>query len=121
MRSTSGGIAWSSVATRYHDGNDFQAGTPMTSAKALDANGCCTANMTLDFVGSTSAAKWSVKSSSASHTKPLSSTNWCFKCRGYGALREQTAERLALVESERRNVNQRRYVPGAHGPSAVII
>ncbi|HEY1625200.1 MAG TPA: hypothetical protein VGG16_15515, partial [Streptosporangiaceae bacterium] len=30
IRSASGGIAWSSVATRYHDGSDFQAGTPIT-------------------------------------------------------------------------------------------
>jgi hypothetical protein len=40
MRSTSGGIAWSPVATRYYDGNDFQAGTPTTPANAPDANGC---------------------------------------------------------------------------------
>src|SRR5438132_12180501 len=30
-RSASGGIAWSSAATRYQDGTDFQAGTPTTS------------------------------------------------------------------------------------------
>ena len=30
-RSASGGIAWSSVATRYRRGRELQAGTPITS------------------------------------------------------------------------------------------
>ena len=46
-RSASGGIAWSPSATRYHDGSDFQAGAPITSARALVCSGCWTACMTL--------------------------------------------------------------------------
>src|SRR4029077_3557555 len=40
MRSTSGGIASSLVATRYHEGCDFQAGTPITSSKVLIDSPC---------------------------------------------------------------------------------
>src|SRR5438445_2375801 len=40
MRSASGGIASSLVATRYHDGCDFQAGTPITSSKVLIDSPC---------------------------------------------------------------------------------
>src|ERR1700693_283260 len=57
-RSASGGRAWSSAATRYHDGSVFQAGTPITSPKADMASGCCTAYITLAWTGSTSAAEW---------------------------------------------------------------
>ena len=35
IRSASGGSASSSVATRYHDGSDFHAGTPITSSNAV--------------------------------------------------------------------------------------
>src|SRR5258708_38926234 len=56
-RSASGGIAWSSVATRYQDGSDFQAGMPITSANVEPASACCTACITLARTGSTSAAK----------------------------------------------------------------
>src|ERR1700735_1271021 len=66
MRSASGGSAWSSAATRYQDGSVFQAGTPITSANAEVARGCCTAYITLAWTGSTSAAKWPTKSSSES-------------------------------------------------------
>jgi hypothetical protein len=45
-RSASGGIASSFWATRYQDGIDFQAGTPITSPCAVAARGCCTACMT---------------------------------------------------------------------------
>src|SRR6266487_5423599 len=44
-RSASGGIASSSLATRYQVGWDFQAGTPITSVKAEPARACCTAYM----------------------------------------------------------------------------
>src|SRR6266851_722123 len=56
-RSASGGMAWSWVATRYQDGSDFQAGTPITSVKVEPAKACCTACITLARIGSTSAAK----------------------------------------------------------------
>src|SRR6266567_4008983 len=56
-RSASGGIAWSCVATRYHEGRDFQAGTPITSVNVEPARGCCAACITLAWTGSTSAAK----------------------------------------------------------------
>src|SRR6266571_8613866 len=56
-RSASGGMAWSWVATRYQDGSDFQAGTPITSVNVEPAKGCCTACITLARIGSTSAAK----------------------------------------------------------------
>src|SRR5438270_13949430 len=42
-RSASGGIAWSSAATMYQDGSAFQAGTPITSWKAVADKACCTA------------------------------------------------------------------------------
>src|SRR5258707_12781341 len=74
-RSASGGIAWSSAATRYQDGSVFQAGTPITSPKMDVASGCCTAYITLAFTGSTSAAKWLTKSSSDSQPKPRVSVN----------------------------------------------
>ena len=74
IRSSSGAIAWSSAATRYHDRSDRHAGVPMTSPKTLIATGCCAACMTRALVGSTSAAKWRTKSSSGSRPKPRSST-----------------------------------------------
>src|SRR5229473_4756975 len=40
MRSASGGIASSLVATRYQEGCDFQAGTPITSSKVLIDSPC---------------------------------------------------------------------------------
>src|SRR5229473_3739232 len=40
MRSTSGGIASSLVATRYQVGCDFQAGTPITSSNVLIDSPC---------------------------------------------------------------------------------
>ena len=55
--SASGGMAWSPVATRYHDGRDFHAGSPMTSSKVLIERPCCTAYKTFAITGSTSAAK----------------------------------------------------------------
>ncbi len=51
-------MAWSSVATRYQDGSDFQAGMPITSVKVEPASGCWVACITLARTGSTSAAKW---------------------------------------------------------------
>src|SRR2546422_11470650 len=57
MRSASGGRASSFCATRYHDGSDVQAGTPMTSGKAVDARACWTAYMTFAWARSTSAAQ----------------------------------------------------------------
>src|SRR5689334_12146347 len=77
MRSASGGSAWSSAATRYQDGSDFQAGTPITSPKAEVARACCTAYITFALIGSTSAAKWLTKSSSDSQAKPRLSVNRC--------------------------------------------
>ena len=38
-RSASGGRASSSVATRYHEGRDFQAGTPMTFIESGGSQG----------------------------------------------------------------------------------
>src|SRR6059036_4141026 len=69
-RSASGGIASSFCATRYQDGSDFHAGTPITSVNAEDASACCTAYRTRARVGSTSPAKWLTKSSSESQPKP---------------------------------------------------
>src|SRR5690349_23642332 len=77
MRSASGGSAWSSVATRYQDGSVFEAGTPITSPKAVTASGCCTACITLALTGSTSAAKWLTKSSSDSQAKAWVSVDRC--------------------------------------------
>ena len=57
-RWAAGGITWSPSAIKNHDGNARQAGTPITSPRALQCNGCWTANMTLAVTGSTSAAKW---------------------------------------------------------------
>src|SRR6476619_1280215 len=76
-RAVSGGIAWSSVATRYQDGSVVQAGTPITSVKADVASGCCTAYITLALTGSTSPAKWLTKSSSDSQPKPALSVDRC--------------------------------------------
>ena len=42
-RSPSGGIASSFAETRYHDGSDFQDGSPITSVNADEARGCCAA------------------------------------------------------------------------------
>src|SRR5690349_21512335 len=83
-RSASGGMAWSWVATRYQDGSDFQAGTPITSVKAEPARGCWTAYITLARTGSTSAAKWWTKSSSDSQPKPCLSVNRCTSAGGMG-------------------------------------
>src|SRR4051794_9979045 len=55
--SASGGITSSFSATRYHEGSDLHAGTPITSSNVDRCNGCCTAYMTLALTGSTSAAK----------------------------------------------------------------
>jgi hypothetical protein len=55
--SASGGIACSPSATRYQDGSDFRAGTPITSLRADACGGCWTAYMTFAASGSTSAAK----------------------------------------------------------------
>ena len=38
-RCVAGGMAWSSLATRYHDGIVFQAGVPDTLSKAACENG----------------------------------------------------------------------------------
>src|SRR6201993_3968627 len=76
-RSASGGIAWSSAATRYQDGRVFQAGAPITSVQAGAASGCCTADITLALTGSTSATKWLTKSSSDSQAKPCLSVTKC--------------------------------------------
>jgi hypothetical protein len=57
------------VTVGDQDGSDFQAGTPITASRALRCNGCWTANMTLALTGSTSAAKWSTKSSPGSQAK----------------------------------------------------
>src|SRR5207237_9963818 len=73
--SASGGMAWSWVATRYQDGSDFQAGTPIASVNVEPASGCWTAYITLARTGSTSAAKWLTKSSSDSQPKPCLSVN----------------------------------------------
>src|SRR6201993_4922894 len=69
-RSASGGIAWSSAATRYQDGSVFQAGTPITSPKTELASGCCTAYITLAWTGSTSPAKGWMKASSGNPPNP---------------------------------------------------
>src|SRR6202040_1853473 len=74
MRSASGGIASSLVATRYQEGCDFQAGTPITSSKVLIDSPCWTAHMTIARLLSTSEAKWVTKSSSGSQAKACSST-----------------------------------------------
>jgi hypothetical protein len=56
-RSASGGIASSPAATRYHDGSDLHAGTPITSPSVEVCRGCCTAYTTLALTGSISPAK----------------------------------------------------------------
>ena len=76
-RSASGGRASSFWATRYQDGSDFQAGTPITSVNADEASGCWTAYITCALVESTSPAKCSTKSSSDSQPKPRASVNKC--------------------------------------------
>src|SRR2546428_5989335 len=76
-RSASGGIAWSPSATMYQDGSDFQAGTPISSWRAVADNGCWTAYITLALTGSTSAAKWFTKSSSGSQANPCLSMMRC--------------------------------------------
>lgn len=52
VRSASGGMAWSSVATRYQVGSDFQAGVPITSVNVEPASACCTTCITLARNGS---------------------------------------------------------------------
>src|SRR4029077_7239023 len=74
MRSTSGGIASSLVATRYQLGSDFHAGTRITSSNVLMDSPCCTADMTLARLFSTPEAKWATKSSSGIQAKACSST-----------------------------------------------
>ena len=51
-RSAAGGMASSLTATMYQVGNDFQAATPITSAKVDMDNGCCTACITSARAGS---------------------------------------------------------------------
>ena len=105
-RWASGGIAWSPSATRNQDGSDFQAGTPITSSRALQGNGCWTAYMTLALTGSTSAAKWLRKSSSGSQAKPCWSMSRCARAGSRRSLAQQGADRLALVQPERGDVDQ---------------
>src|SRR5580704_2687984 len=69
-RSASGGIAWSLAATMYHDGSDFQAGTPITSSRVDADSPCWTANITFALAGATSAAKYDTKSPSGIQAKP---------------------------------------------------
>jgi hypothetical protein len=49
----------------------------ITSSRALQCNGCWTANMTLVLTGSTSAAKWLTKSSSGIQAKLCWSMSRC--------------------------------------------
>jgi len=66
--------------------------------------------MTLAFTGSTSAAKWLTKSSSGSQAKTLAVDDQVGQRRGRRSLFEQGTDRLALVEPERRDVDQARHV-----------
>ncbi len=111
-RSASGGIASSLVATRYQDGRDFQAGTPITSSNVDSEIGCWTAYITFACAGSTSAAKWPTKSSSGSHAKPCSSTIRFASAGVGGPATEQRADRLALVEAEGGDVDEADDVRG---------
>ena len=99
-------------------GSDFHAGVPITSPKVDIDNGCCTACITLAWVGSTSGAKWLTKSSSGSQAKLCSSTNEMSKGRGARPSPEQGTEGFALVEPERGDVDQAHHVR-ASVPSAV--
>ena len=79
---------------------------PSRRANADDASGCCTAYITRARVGSTSPAKWSTKSSSESQPKPRESVNEMRQRRRDRPLGEKCAERLALVEPERGDVDE---------------
>jgi hypothetical protein len=97
-------MASSFCATKYHDGCDFQAGMRMTSVKAVDARGCCTAYMTLASAGSTSPAKWLTKSSSESQAKPRGSVKRCSRAGVTGP-----CERSAPSDSPSSRANAAMY------------
>jgi hypothetical protein len=56
-----GGMAWSSPATRYHDGIVFQAGGPEGSPRTAASSGRCSAAINADLADGTSAQKTSWK------------------------------------------------------------
>jgi hypothetical protein len=101
LRSASGGIVWSPSATRNQDGSALQAGTPITSPRALQCNGCWTANMTLALTGSTSAAKWLTKSSSGSQAKRCWSMSRCARALEVRERLPDLAARLAVADERR--------------------
>src|SRR6266853_983311 len=99
-RSASGGIASSSVATRYQLGIDFQAGAAITSSKVLIDRPCCTANITFARLFSTPEAKCVTKSSSGIQAKACSSTTrWASE--GVGGPRQRQARSKETAERSR--------------------
>src|SRR5260370_24963259 len=102
-RSASGGSAWSSAATRYQDGSVFQAGTPITSPKAEVATACCTAYITFALTGSTSVADEVVLGQPAEAVGVGDQVRQRPRRRSLG---QQRAERFALIQAERRDVDQ---------------
>src|SRR5215218_10250377 len=100
-RWASGGITWSRSATRNQDGSALQAGTPITSSRALQCNGCWTANMTLALTGSTSAAKWLTKSSSGIQAKRCWSMSRCARALEVRERLPDLAARLAVADERR--------------------
>ena len=112
IRSASGGIAWSSVATRYHVGCDFHAGTPITSSNVLIARHCWTAYMTRALAGSTSAAKCATKSSSGIQANPLLVDDQVRQRRGRRAAAQSGAQRFALVQAEGGDIDEADDVRG---------
>ena len=107
-RSASGGIASSFCATRYQDGSDFHAGSPMTSVKADDASGCWTAYMhscagRVDVGGEVVDEVVLGEPAEAARVGEQMRER-----RRDRSLREQRAERLALVEARTRRCRRGR-------------
>ena len=104
--SASGGMASSFCATRYQDGSDFQAGTPITSVKADGGQGL------LHGVHHPRLGRLDVGGEVVDEVvlgEPAIAARvgeQMRERRRHRPLREQRAERLALVEAERGDVDE---------------
>ncbi len=102
-------------------GSDFQAGTPITSWKAAALTGCCTANMTraCDRVDVGCEVAHEVRFRQPGEAGGVD-VEMCERCGRRTLLQERT-DRLALVEPEGGDVDERLLAFGASRPRAVMI
>ena len=107
IRSASGGMASSFLATRYDVGYDFQAGLPITSSNVDMERPCCTANNTRAFTGSTSADEVPDKVFFRQPAEPLLVNDQVSQRRRRRPAAEQRAQRLALSKPEGGDVYER--------------